>query len=110
MAFIGIIYQKYGQTTEEELFGNTSASNAFDDFLALLGDRVPLRNFEGYRGGLDTIHGQTGNEVLTRLKKFFNFLNIFPSEYLHKILSKRNYVPRKYTFALHNGRYTTITT
>lgn len=60
----GIIYQKFGQTTEEELFGNTCACKQFDDFLAFLGDRVPLCNFEGYRGGLDTIHGQTGNESI----------------------------------------------
>uniref|UniRef100_A0A915MC87 Rap-GAP domain-containing protein n=1 Tax=Meloidogyne javanica TaxID=6303 RepID=A0A915MC87_MELJA len=55
---------KFGQTTEEELFGNTCACKEFNEFLALLGDRVPLRNFDGYRGGLDTIHGQTGNESI----------------------------------------------
>lgn len=58
----GVIYQKFAQTTEEELFGNACSSNAFDEFLALLGDRVPLKDFEGYRGGLDTQHGQTGTE------------------------------------------------
>uniref|UniRef100_A0A0N5AP07 Rap-GAP domain-containing protein n=1 Tax=Syphacia muris TaxID=451379 RepID=A0A0N5AP07_9BILA len=58
----GVIYQKFGQSTEEELFGNACCSAAFDEFLELLGDRVLLKNFEGYRGGLDTQHGQTGTE------------------------------------------------
>ncbi|KAE9555444.1 hypothetical protein FO519_001381 [Halicephalobus sp. NKZ332] len=58
----GIIYQKFGQTTEEELFGNATTSPAFDEFLEILGDRIELKNFEGYRGGLDTQHGQTGTE------------------------------------------------
>nr|CAD2176301.1 unnamed protein product [Meloidogyne enterolobii] len=49
---------------KSELFGNTCACKQFSEFLALLGDRVPLRNFDGYRGGLDTIHGQTGNESI----------------------------------------------
>ena len=35
-----------------------------EEFLQCIGHRVKLRNFEGYRGGLDTIHGQTGLESL----------------------------------------------
>ncbi|KAH7706259.1 Rap1GAP, partial [Aphelenchoides avenae] len=66
----GVIYQRYGQTTEEELFGNAVTNAAFDEFLAVLGDRVPLKNFEGYRGGLDIQHGQTGVEsVYTQFKQ-----------------------------------------
>jgi len=56
----GIIYQKYGQTKEEEMFGNLHQSPALDEFLNLLGDRVKLKDFKGFRGGLDTSHGQTG--------------------------------------------------
>ena len=58
----GVVYQKFGQTTEEEIFGNATTSPAFDEFLDILGDRIELKNFEGYRGGLDTQHGQTGTE------------------------------------------------
>lgn len=58
-----MIYQKFGQTTEEELFGNATSCAAFEEFLAVLGHRVQLRHFGGYRGGLDTVHGQTGTEV-----------------------------------------------
>uniref|UniRef100_A0A915Q2H9 Rap-GAP domain-containing protein n=1 Tax=Setaria digitata TaxID=48799 RepID=A0A915Q2H9_9BILA len=58
----GVVYQRFGQTTEEELFGNATYSDAFDEFLNVIGDRIELRNFKGYRGGLDTQHGQTGIE------------------------------------------------
>jgi hypothetical protein len=64
-----VIYQKYGQTREEQLFGNATHSAAMDEFLTLLGERVQLRDFGGYRGGLDTTHGQTGDEsVYTQFK------------------------------------------
>ena len=35
-----------------------------EEFLHCVGHKVILKNFEGYRGGLDTIHGQTGLESL----------------------------------------------
>lgn len=52
------------QTKEEELFGNVCHSPAMEEFLQCIGHRVLLKNFEGYRGGLDTMHGQTGLESL----------------------------------------------
>uniref|UniRef100_A0A4W3HKH9 RAP1 GTPase activating protein n=1 Tax=Callorhinchus milii TaxID=7868 RepID=A0A4W3HKH9_CALMI len=58
----GVIYQKFGQTSEEELFTNTEESPAFVEFLELLGDKVELQDFKGFRGGLDVAHGQTGTE------------------------------------------------
>lgn len=56
----GMIYQKLGQTTEEALFGNRSHCSAMDQFLDMLGQRVVLSQHSGYRGGLDTQFGQTG--------------------------------------------------
>ncbi|KAK2521551.1 hypothetical protein Q9233_010795 [Columba guinea] len=83
----GVIYQKLGQTSEEELFGTTEESPAFAEFLDVLGQRVQLRDFKGCvtggwvgapmgprlrvpvppphagsGGGLDVTHGQTGSE------------------------------------------------
>ncbi|XP_061423945.1 rap1 GTPase-activating protein 1-like [Lethenteron reissneri] len=58
----GVIYQKFGQTSEEEVFGNNEESAAFVQFLELLGDTVQLQDFKGFRGGLDVTHGQTGVE------------------------------------------------
>ncbi|XP_076003251.1 rap1 GTPase-activating protein 1 isoform X2 [Genypterus blacodes] len=58
----GVIYQKYGQTAEEELFGNMEESPAFVEFLEFLGEKIELHDFKGFRGGLDVTHGQTGIE------------------------------------------------
>ncbi|CAI5686969.1 rap1 GTPase-activating protein 1 isoform X8 [Oreochromis niloticus] len=58
----GVIYQKFGQTSEEELFGNMEESPAFVEFLEFLGHKIELHDFKGFRGGLDVTHGQTGTE------------------------------------------------
>uniref|UniRef100_A0A3Q3NC38 Rap-GAP domain-containing protein n=1 Tax=Mastacembelus armatus TaxID=205130 RepID=A0A3Q3NC38_9TELE len=58
----GVIYQRFGQVSEEELFRNTEETPAFTEFLQLLGDTVELQDFKGFRGGLDVSHGQTGSQ------------------------------------------------
>ncbi|XP_027858111.1 rap1 GTPase-activating protein 1 isoform X3 [Xiphophorus couchianus] len=58
----GVIYQRFGQTSEEELFGNMEESPAFIEFLEFLGTKIELHDFKGFRGGLDVTHGQTGME------------------------------------------------
>ncbi|KAK3555685.1 hypothetical protein QTP86_029091, partial [Hemibagrus guttatus] len=58
----GVIYQKFGQTSEEELFGNSEETPAFTEFLQVLGDCVELQDFKGFRGGLDVCNGQTGSQ------------------------------------------------
>uniref|UniRef100_A0A5S6QFF8 Rap-GAP domain-containing protein n=1 Tax=Trichuris muris TaxID=70415 RepID=A0A5S6QFF8_TRIMR len=60
----GVVYQKFGQTSEEELFGNVTHSKQMEEFLEILGDKVKLLDFKGFRGGLDTVHGQTGEESI----------------------------------------------
>ncbi|XP_026781492.1 rap1 GTPase-activating protein 1 isoform X5 [Pangasianodon hypophthalmus] len=66
----GVIYQKFGQTSEEELFGNNEESPAFTEFLEFLGEKIELHDFKGFRGGLDVAHGQTGTESV-----YHNFHN-----------------------------------
>ncbi|XP_056466317.1 rap1 GTPase-activating protein 2a isoform X2 [Gadus chalcogrammus] len=58
----GVVYQKFGQTSEEELFGNNEETPAFREFLDVLGENIELQDFKGFRGGLDVSHGQTGME------------------------------------------------
>ncbi|XP_076365269.1 rap1 GTPase-activating protein 1-like isoform X3 [Tachypleus tridentatus] len=58
----GIIYQRVAQTTEEELFGNITHSSAMEEFLKMIGQKIKLKDFRGFRGGLDTHYGQTGDE------------------------------------------------
>ncbi|XP_050967383.1 rap1 GTPase-activating protein 1 isoform X6 [Labeo rohita] len=66
----GVIYQKFAQTSEEELFGNNEESPAFVEFLEFLGEKIELHDFKGFRGGLDVTHGQTGIESV-----YHNFHN-----------------------------------
>lgn len=65
----GVLYQKFGQITEEELFCNTDTSPAFDDFLSLLGQRIQLKDHRGYRGGLDIQNGHTGDQAVYEIFK-----------------------------------------
>ncbi|KAF4518333.1 hypothetical protein B566_EDAN007060 [Ephemera danica] len=58
----GVLQQRRGQTTEEQIFSNRHPSPALLDFLSHLGDTVKLAHHKGYRGGLDTQFGQTGEE------------------------------------------------
>ena len=60
----GLIYQKFGQVSEEALFGNRTHSPAMEEFMQLLGQVITLSDHQGYRGGLDTKHGQTGQHAL----------------------------------------------
>ncbi|GAB1603800.1 rap1 GTPase-activating protein 1-like isoform X1 [Argonauta hians] len=57
----GVIYQRLGQVKEEDMFGNRNHGPAMDEFLELIGDRVKLKDFPHFRGGLDTSYGQTGD-------------------------------------------------
>ncbi|XP_076010960.1 rap1 GTPase-activating protein 2 [Genypterus blacodes] len=60
----GILYQKDGQLSEEDILGNNEESGDFKDFLSILGETIPLQGFSGFRGGLDVFHGQTGSEAV----------------------------------------------
>lgn len=50
---VGVLYCRAGQTTEEEMYNNETAGPAFSEFLEVLGQRVRLKDFDKYRGGLD---------------------------------------------------------
>jgi len=78
----GFIYQKFGQVTEESLFGNRRHSKAMDEFLDMLGQRIDLSKHEGYKGGLDTVHGQTGQysvyQVFHKREIMFHISTLLP--------------------------------
>uniref|UniRef100_A0A914WBE5 Uncharacterized protein n=1 Tax=Plectus sambesii TaxID=2011161 RepID=A0A914WBE5_9BILA len=57
---VGVMYCRAGQSTEEQMYNNETASGAFDEFLDFLGRRVRLQKFELYKGGLDTRGDTTG--------------------------------------------------
>jgi hypothetical protein len=57
---VGILFCRAGQSTEEQMYNNEHSSPAFEEFLDFLGQRVRLRGFESYKGGLDTRGNTTG--------------------------------------------------
>uniref|UniRef100_A0A3P9J9L8 Si:ch1073-90m23.1 n=1 Tax=Oryzias latipes TaxID=8090 RepID=A0A3P9J9L8_ORYLA len=60
----GVLYQKEGQLTEEDILSNREESEEFKEFLSILGETVQLQGFTGFRGGLDVCHAQTGSEAV----------------------------------------------
>lgn len=51
---LGILYQKKGQLTEDEIYGNNAGSPEFQEFLEWIGTRIELKNWTKFRGGLNT--------------------------------------------------------
>ncbi|XP_049279711.1 GTPase-activating Rap/Ran-GAP domain-like protein 3 isoform X1 [Anopheles funestus] len=56
----GVVYMKAGQKLDDEMLSNESGSPEFDDFLTLLGEKIRLKDWERYRGGLDVKGDMTG--------------------------------------------------
>lgn len=81
---VGVIYVKEGQMTEEEILDNNEESALFSEFLMVLGDRVKLKGFDKYKGGLDTVHDLTGhNSVYTNWRNIeimFHVSTLLPYE------------------------------
>ncbi|XP_011499321.1 PREDICTED: LOW QUALITY PROTEIN: uncharacterized protein LOC105363353 [Ceratosolen solmsi marchali] len=57
---VGVIYVQEGQYAEEEILDNNDESPSFEEFLQILGEKVRLKGFDKYKGGLDTVHDLTG--------------------------------------------------
>lgn len=57
---VGVIYVQEGQYNEEEILDNNDNSLPFEEFLQILGDKIRLKGFDKYKGGLDTVHDLTG--------------------------------------------------
>ena len=64
----GVLYAPPGGTcslliaanSEDAMYEAKDGSAAFDAFLDLLGERVQLKDFAKFKGGLDTRNGTTG--------------------------------------------------
>lgn len=87
---VGIIYVKENQFSEEQILDNNDNSPLFDEFLQVLGDKVRLRGFDKYKGGLDTVHDLTGDFLarhillIHKISLFFDFIS-FALEYLASV-------------------------
>ncbi|KAI9318990.1 hypothetical protein BX666DRAFT_1922017 [Dichotomocladium elegans] len=56
----GVLHVQEGQDTEELWFANSELTKEFEQFLGLVGERVELKGYTGYAGGLDTRAGESG--------------------------------------------------
>lgn len=81
----GVLYQKYGQITEEELFGNNETSPAFDEFLEMLGQRIKL---EGHKGKTLFTNIEDVTKVLCRVHSCSLASRGFQSDCDAKLLSR----------------------
>jgi len=56
----GVIYMQKGQASDSEFFSNETGSPAFFEFMDIVGQKVPLKGYQGYKGGLDGENGASG--------------------------------------------------
>ncbi|RCN29501.1 Rap/ran-GAP, partial [Ancylostoma caninum] len=61
---VGIMFCRAGQSTEEHMYNNEHSSAAFDEFLDFIGQRVRLKGWDQYKGGLDTRGDTTGTHSI----------------------------------------------
>ena len=67
----GIIYRKAKQTIDDEMYSNEHGSPDFDHFLLFLGDKITLKGWNHFRGGLDTAKDTTGtHSIYTNFNDF----------------------------------------
>ncbi|XP_063547714.1 GTPase-activating Rap/Ran-GAP domain-like protein 3 isoform X1 [Cydia strobilella] len=57
---IGVMFMRPGQRTDDEMLSNEFGDVAFDRFIELLGDRIRLKGWNRFRGGLDVKGDMTG--------------------------------------------------
>lgn len=56
----GVLFVKEGQQSEDDIFGNQNGSPAFVEFLNFLAEKVTLKGWSKFRGGLDAKKDMTG--------------------------------------------------
>lgn len=56
----GVLFCRQGQTKENDMFANNMSSIKFDKFLESIGEKIPLKGWKKYDGGLDVARGKTG--------------------------------------------------
>jgi Rap/ran-GAP len=67
----GVLYAQSGQSDENDMFGNMDGSSKWEKFLQFLGERVRLKGWQKFRGGLDVKQDSTGTHSV--YTQFFTF-------------------------------------
>ncbi|CAG5097915.1 Similar to RAP1GAP: Rap1 GTPase-activating protein 1 (Homo sapiens), partial [Cotesia congregata] len=95
---VGVIYVQEGQYTEEEILDNNDSSPFFEEFLQILGDKIRLKGFDKYKGGLDTVHDLTGLYSV-----YTNWRNIEIMFHVSTLLPYEKHDPQKLQRKRHIG-------
>lgn len=91
---IGVLYIKKDQTTESEVFANDQGSEAFEDFLDLLGEKIELKGWKRYKGDLDTTNDSMGvHSRFTQFRKFEIMYHV--STYLRNDEAEDDFISKK---------------
>ncbi|XP_052753176.1 GTPase-activating Rap/Ran-GAP domain-like protein 3 isoform X3 [Galleria mellonella] len=61
---IGVILMNPGQKTDDEMLSNEKGDEKWDRFISLLGDKIRLRSWNRFRGGLDVKGDMTGSHSI----------------------------------------------
>jgi hypothetical protein len=76
---IGVVFQKEGQTNENEIFANNTTSAAFERFLGCIADKIQLKGWDKFAGGLDVKSNSTGtNSYYTNFKGYEIMFHVAP--------------------------------
>ncbi|XP_030598819.1 signal-induced proliferation-associated 1-like protein 2 [Archocentrus centrarchus] len=70
---VGVLFCRAGQSTEEDMYNNESGSPALDQFLDLLGHRVPLKDATG-----DSARGQAVFTTFKEIELMFHVSTLLP--------------------------------
>ncbi|XP_018327359.1 uncharacterized protein LOC108738444 [Agrilus planipennis] len=95
---VGVIYVKEGQYTEEEVLDNNDNSPLFEEFLQIIGEKIRLKGFDKYKGGLDTVHDLTGLYSV-----YTNWRNIEIMFHVSTLLPYERHDPQKLQRKRHIG-------
>ncbi len=81
---VGVMYVREDQCSEEAILANNDHGSRFEEFLTILGEKVRLKGFDRYKGGLDTVHDLTGtHSVFTHwrgIEIMFHVSTLLPFE------------------------------
>ncbi|XP_047514656.1 GTPase-activating Rap/Ran-GAP domain-like protein 3 isoform X1 [Pieris napi] len=61
---IGVVIMNPGQRTDDEMLSNEKGNAKWDKFISLLGDKIRLRGWNRFRGGLDVKGDMTGSHSI----------------------------------------------
>ena len=70
----GILYRRKAQIYDDDIYSNNFGSHAYNEFIDLLGDKIALKGWSKFRGGLDNQDDSTGTHAIYSTLNTFEIL------------------------------------